>query len=102
MWKPEDGLAGIHTFFFLGEDEFPEVKEFADESNKEHHLNMHTYTCGFKDGLHEMVETRSIKAVFLGTRHGDPNCKDQVYLRFSSRLIATAVVTHRSSPHTFP
>lgn len=77
-WSPEDGLAGIHTFFFLGKDEFPEVQTFAEECDREHHLSMHTYTCAFKAGLQEMVEHRGIKAVFLGTRHGDPNCKDQV------------------------
>lgn len=82
-WKPEDGLAGMHTFFFLGHDEFPEVTTFVEESDKEHHLSMHTYTCGFKQGLKEMVEQRSIKAVFLGTRHGDPNCKDQVLIQSS-------------------
>lgn len=77
-WSEDDGLAGIHTFFFLGKDEFQEVQDFAEESDREYNLSMHTYTCGFKDGLREMVEQRSIKAVFLGTRHGDPNCKDQV------------------------
>eukprot|EP00892_Ulva_mutabilis_P011592 jgi/Ulvmu1/8805/UM048_0060.1 len=75
----------MHTFFFLGNDEFPEVREFVVKSDAEHHLSMHTYTCGFKDGLHEMVEQRSIKAVFLGTRHGDPNCKDQDFFCPSSK-----------------
>lgn len=78
QWSPEDGLAGIHTFFFLGKDEFPEVQSFVEECDREHHLSMHTYTCAFKAGLHDMVEQRGIKAVFLGTRHGDPNCQDQV------------------------
>lgn len=102
-WSADDGLAGIHTFFFLGKDEFQEVQDFAEESDREYNLSMHTYTCGFKEGLREMVEQRSIKAVFLGTRHGDPNCKDQVkFPNFQHARISlrAAVALAHDTQHT--
>lgn len=49
------------------------------ESDSKYHLGVHTYTCGFKEGMQQMVDECGIKGVFLGTRRGDPNCKEQVW-----------------------
>ena len=78
LWQPESGLLGIHVFFFESELEFPEVVRFVRACDAQHHLRLQVYTCGFKDGLQQMLRGRPIRAIFLGTRHGDPNCRDQV------------------------
>jgi FAD synthetase len=77
-WNETDGLMGIHTFFFESEDEFPEVISFVKQTNEQYHLHIATYTGGFKEGLSNMLKQLPVKGIFLGTRHGDPNCKDQV------------------------
>ena len=78
LWAPEDGLLGMHVFFFESQNEFPEVTEFVHKCNTDHHLRLVTYACGFREGLARMLQDRPIRGIFLGTRHGDPNCKDQV------------------------
>jgi Phosphoadenosine phosphosulfate reductase family len=78
QWKPSQGLLGLHTFYFETSDEFKEVLSFVEECDVEHHLCVKFYTCGFKEGLTQLLSEAPVKAIFIGTRHGDPNCKDQV------------------------
>lgn len=77
-WEPESGLLNVHVFFFLGPDEFPEVKDFVSTCGAAHFLDVHIYTCGFKDGLQRIVSEQPVKAIFMGSRRGDPNCRGQV------------------------
>jgi FAD synthetase len=79
-WVPQDGLAGMHVFFFKGESDFQEIDAFIQECDEHHHLSLKVYTCDFKTGLVQMLSERPIKGIFLGTRHGDPNCGEQVRL----------------------
>jgi FAD synthetase len=77
-WQPEQGLSGIHVFYFLSDHDFAEVVHFVKECNECHSLRLQMYTCNFKEGLEQMLKDLPIKAIFLGTRHADPNCKNQV------------------------
>jgi 3'-phosphoadenosine 5'-phosphosulfate sulfotransferase (PAPS reductase)/FAD synthetase len=77
-YAKQDGLLGIRTFFFLDPNEFPEIHQFVNECDSEYHLKVHFYSTPFKQGMQQMVNECGIKAVFMGTRHGDPNCQDQV------------------------
>jgi hypothetical protein len=85
-WAPQDGLLRIHVFFFESPDEFAEVVQFVHQCDREHHLHLATYTCGFREGLARMLQENPIKGIFLGTRHGDPNCKDQVRINSPYKL----------------
>ena len=79
-WEASSGLCGMHTFFFESPDEFPEVVHFVKSVNERHCLDIAVYNEGFKRGLQRMLQEKPIRGIFLGTRHGDPNCKDQVRL----------------------
>lgn len=84
-WTPADGLAGVHVFYFESASDFPEVEEFVHASDKEHSLSLATYACPFKEGIERMLAERAIKGIFIGTRHGDPNCEGQEFFCPSSR-----------------
>jgi FAD synthetase len=71
------GLGGIATFFFHHDNDFEEVTSFTYECNKRYNLDMHVLTGDFKTGLVQFLQATHVNAIFLGTRHGDPNAKDQ-------------------------
>lgn len=71
------GLGGIATFFFHHNNDFEDVTSFTYECNKRYDLDMHVLTGDFKTGLVQFLQATQVKAIFLGTRHGDPNAKDQ-------------------------
>jgi len=75
---PEHALHGVTVFFFLAPDEFPEVADFVRECDRQYGLRMRTHSGDFKAGLQQILSETGAKAVLLGTRRGDPNCKDQV------------------------
>ena len=84
-WTPADGLAGMHVFYFESASDFPEVAQFVYDSNEEHALDLVTYEGHFKEGIERMLKERPIKGIFMGTRHGDPNCEGQEFFCPSSR-----------------
>lgn len=45
-------------------------------------LDMTTFDCGYSDGLRLLIDQQGGRplAFILGTRKGDPNCKNQVCL----------------------
>lgn len=86
-WAPEDGLLGLHTFYFEGADEFKEVQDFVMACDRRHHLRLAVYTGAFQPGLERILATTSVKAILMGTRHGDPNCQDQARAHRDSRRV---------------
>jgi len=75
--ESSNGLGGMVTFFFDKPDDFPEVVEFTKEINAMYSLDMKIYNSDFFTGLKDLLDTTPIKAIFLGTRKGDPNAGDQ-------------------------
>lgn len=71
------GLGGVATFFFHHDNDFDEVTSFTYDCNKLYNLDMHVLTGDFKAGLKQFLQATCVKAIFLGTRHGDPNARDQ-------------------------
>lgn len=76
---------GIKAFFFERDDEFPEVRSFVDVTDEEYALGMEKlHTKDYKGGMKDVVEMLGTRAVFIGTRRGDPNAADQEHFIPSS------------------
>ena len=71
------GEQGITTFFFDDPSDFPEVVEFTYKMNEIYSLDLVVYKGDFMSGLTQLLLDRPIKAIFLGTRAGDPNASGQ-------------------------
>lgn len=75
-------LAKCHIFMFGEEDEFPEMRRFREGYVRERapHSTLITVPAefGIKDGLGHLKTQYGLEAVFLGTRHDDPNAKYQL------------------------
>jgi molybdenum cofactor synthesis domain-containing protein len=82
---PGNQLESIITFFFDKPDDFPEVVEFTKETSKEYGLDIRIYTSDFFSGLDDLLSSTAVKAIFLGTRRGDPNAYDQQVFSPSSK-----------------
>lgn len=65
--------------YFSVSDEFPEVLEHIEYSERLFDLQLKRYSCGIIDGIKQHAEANkgSAPAFVLGTRHGDPNCGTQ-------------------------
>lgn len=66
--------------YFTAPDEFPEVNDFINESEKQYYLDLKRYDNGISKGLAEQINQLgegSTPAFVLGTRKGDPNCGNQ-------------------------
>ena len=67
------------TFFFPHTDDFPEITTFVSETERAFSLGIHSFpsSVGFKEGLEDLVQSRGVRAIVIGTRSGDPNAKGQ-------------------------
>ncbi|CAL5230010.1 g13451 [Coccomyxa viridis] len=72
-----NGLASMLTFFFDRSDDFCEIREFVRDMDARYGLHLQTMHGDFKAGVEHLVNDRGIKAIFLGTRRGDPNAGGQ-------------------------
>lgn len=77
-------LGGILTFFFHYTSDFSEVTSFTKSTDTTYNLNMHVLQGDFKKGLEGLLASQPIKAIFIGTRKGDPNAGDQEFFCPSS------------------
>ncbi|KAG6558131.1 hypothetical protein Mapa_000312 [Marchantia paleacea] len=67
----------IRTIYFESPDVFPEIDSFTLDTAKAYDLELELIRLDFKSGLVELQKKRPMKAVFLGTRIGDPNAVGQ-------------------------
>ncbi|KAJ7554326.1 hypothetical protein O6H91_06G135300 [Diphasiastrum complanatum] len=67
----------IRTIYFESPSAFPEIDSFTYETARVYNLEMEILRQDFKSGLSALFKTKPIKAVFLGTRIGDPNAVGQ-------------------------
>jgi hypothetical protein len=63
----------IRTVYFKHPDAFPEIEDFALEVPSLYNLDMEVSRLDFKTGIEALQKQRPIKAIFLGTRLGDPD-----------------------------
>lgn len=69
-------LADMMVFTFSKQDDFPEIKKFVKDSSQQYGLDVVMRSETFKEGL-EMFVHNGIRAIFMGTRQGDPNSQGQ-------------------------
>lgn len=68
-----DEYKKMHFVFFQNDNEFPEVQQFVKDMDAKYKLNIHYSCASFREGLAELLSRTKIKAIFLGTRVGDPH-----------------------------
>ncbi|KAF5189975.1 Fad synthase [Thalictrum thalictroides] len=67
----------IRTIYFETPSAFPEINSFTHETAATYGLQMETIRLDFKSGLEALLKEKPTKAIFLGTRIGDPNAVGQ-------------------------
>lgn len=67
----------IRTIYFESPDAFPEIDLFTHETATLYNLEMEIIRLDFKSGVEALLREKPIKAIFLGTRIGDPNAVGQ-------------------------
>ncbi|KAF8395267.1 hypothetical protein HHK36_019209 [Tetracentron sinense] len=67
----------IRTIYFESPSAFPEINSFTYETATTYDLQMDIIRLDFKSGLEALLREKPIKAIFLGTRIGDPNAVGQ-------------------------
>ncbi|RWR72256.1 FAD synthase-like protein [Cinnamomum micranthum f. kanehirae] len=67
----------IRTIYFESPSAFPEINTFTYETASTYDLEMEIIRLDFKSGLEALLREKPIKAIFLGTRIGDPNAVGQ-------------------------
>ncbi|KAL5717016.1 FAD synthase [Ranunculus cassubicifolius] len=67
----------IRTIYFESTSAFPEIDSFTHEIAATYELQMETIRLDFKSGLETLLKEKPTKAIFLGTRIGDPNAVGQ-------------------------
>eukprot|EP00052_Salpingoeca_macrocollata_P003978 m.38757 g.38757 ORF g.38757 m.38757 type:complete len:209 (-) comp13859_c0_seq2:29-655(-) len=64
----------IPCIYFQQSNEFQQVESFVKQMRDRYNLNLVWLESSFKNGLRKLQEENpSIKAIFMGTRHGDPH-----------------------------
>lgn len=77
-------LSRIRTFVFHRPDDFQEIRDYMEEVDELYDLRLQVLTGDFKAGLERLVGDLGVRAIFLGTRRGDPNAKGQEFFTPSS------------------
>ncbi|PWZ30161.1 putative FAD synthase [Zea mays] len=67
----------MRTIYFEDPDAFPAIDRFTYETASTYGLPLETIRTGYKSGLEALLEEKPTKAIFLGTRNGDPNAVGQ-------------------------
>lgn len=67
----------IRTIYFETTSAFPEINSFTYETAASYDLRLEIIRLDFKSGLEALLKEKSTKAIFLGTRIGDPNAVGQ-------------------------
>ncbi|XP_073103151.1 uncharacterized protein [Elaeis guineensis] len=67
----------IRTIYFECPCAFPEINSFTYETAAAYDLQLEIMRSDFKSGLESLLKEKPIKAIFLGTRIGDPNAVGQ-------------------------
>ncbi|KAF9594251.1 hypothetical protein IFM89_028908 [Coptis chinensis] len=67
----------IRTIYFETPYTFPEINSFTHETATNYGLKIETIRLDFKLGLEALLKEKPTKAIFLGTRIGDPNAVGQ-------------------------
>lgn len=67
----------IRTIYFESPGAFPEINAFTYETAETYNLQMEIIRLDFKSGLEALLKRNPVKAIFLGTRIGDPNAVGQ-------------------------
>lgn len=80
----DSGLGGIRTFVFKRDDDFREIRDFVSAMDQKYCLNLEVLSGDFKAGLTQLVNGGGVRAIFLGTRRGDPNAEGQEFFCPSS------------------
>ncbi|GAQ79445.1 phosphoadenosine phosphosulfate (PAPS) reductase family protein [Klebsormidium nitens] len=75
----------IRTIYFENPETFPEIHSFTVDCAQRYHLALETIRLDFLSGLKKVLAERPIKAIFLGTRAGDPNARGQEVFAPSSK-----------------
>jgi len=75
-WKkihPTDGLR-LRAIYIRGQDPFPEMERFVEETRKRYDLELWTVPGPIHDGLTKVLQEHpDIKAILMGTRRSDPH-----------------------------
>ncbi|MQL68410.1 hypothetical protein Taro_000693, partial [Colocasia esculenta] len=72
-----DHQCAIRTIYFESPSAFPEINSFTYETANSYNLQLEIIRLDFKSGLEDLLRKRPVKAIFLGTRIGDPNAVGQ-------------------------
>ncbi|KAG0453143.1 hypothetical protein HPP92_025807 [Vanilla planifolia] len=67
----------MRTIYFETPSSFPEISSFTYETAATYGLQLDIIHLDFKSGLEELLKEKLTKAIFLGTRIGDPNAIGQ-------------------------
>uniref|UniRef100_A0A0D3ELY8 MoaB/Mog domain-containing protein n=2 Tax=Oryza TaxID=4527 RepID=A0A0D3ELY8_9ORYZ len=67
----------VRTIYFESPCAFPEINSFTYETVSTYGLPLETIHSDFKSGLEGLLKERPTKAIFIGTRIGDPNAVGQ-------------------------
>lgn len=71
------GMAGVRSFFFSRQDDFPEVDAFVHDMAQQYNLGLQVFDGDFQSELESFIQRSGVKAIVLGTRRGDPNAGGQ-------------------------
>uniref|UniRef100_A0A1D1Z7M4 FAD synthase n=1 Tax=Anthurium amnicola TaxID=1678845 RepID=A0A1D1Z7M4_9ARAE len=67
----------VRTIYFESPSAFPEINLFTYETANKYNLQLEVIRSDFKSGLEDLLRKKPIKAIFIGTRIGDPNAIGQ-------------------------
>uniref|UniRef100_J3KYF9 Phosphoadenosine phosphosulphate reductase domain-containing protein n=1 Tax=Oryza brachyantha TaxID=4533 RepID=J3KYF9_ORYBR len=67
----------MRTIYFEDPTAFPEINSFTYDTASTYGLPLETIRTDFKSGLEALLKEKLTKAIFLGTRNGDPNAVGQ-------------------------
>lgn len=58
----------FHTFVFERQDDFREIDDFVEDTNRQYDLRMRRLNTDFRNGVQSLVNETQMKAIILGTR----------------------------------
>ncbi|XP_025815659.1 probable FAD synthase [Panicum hallii] len=67
----------MRTIYFEDPNTFPEIDWFTYETAATYGLPLETIRTDYKSGIEALLKEKPTKAIFLGTRNGDPNAVGQ-------------------------